>query len=86
MASREGRAQAMNDFKTGDLVRIESYSDGLTVDGVVMLASSNGKSLMLAFDGFIDGGIGMLPVLRDDDGRYHSIMTGNLVFITKRDA
>lgn len=41
-----------------------------------MLASSNGKSLMLEFMTVLDGHVGMMPVLMGNDGRYYSIVTG----------
>jgi hypothetical protein len=60
-------------FTTGQKVQIEC--DGRTLPGSVVFASSNGKSLMLGFDAMLAGHLGMMPVLRDDDGIYHSIMT-----------
>lgn len=53
--------------------------DGQRVAGQVLLASRNGRSLMLKFESFLDGHVGMMPVLRDEDGRYHSIVTGREV-------
>ena len=44
---------------------------------MVVLASENGKALMLEFEAILDGHAGMMPVLRDEDGgRYLSIVTG----------
>lgn len=51
-------------FKTGDPVQI-AYR-GASIDGVVELASSNGKSLMLRFDGLLGGFAGRMPVLFDE--------------------
>lgn len=68
-------------FGTGDAVLIEC--EGVTVEGVVILASENGKSLMLGFDALLDGYVGMLPVLRDDDGGYRSLVTGVAVTISR---
>lgn len=64
-------------MKTGDKVQIECQ--GVSIIGTVVLASSNGKSLMLGFDGILDGHFGGMPVLRDDDGTYRSIMSGTPV-------
>jgi hypothetical protein len=61
-------------MRTGDAVTIEC--DGRTIPGTVILASPNGVSLMLGFEAVLDGHLGMMPVLRDDDGSYASIMTG----------
>lgn len=61
-------------FRTGDHVLIEC--GGRTVPGTVLMASGNGKSLMLNFDAIIDGHVGMMPVLLCDDGVFASIMNG----------
>jgi hypothetical protein len=66
-------------MKTGDRVKIECA--GRRVDGTVILASENGASLMLAFEALLDGHVGMMPVLRGDDGSYRAIMTGSTVEI-----
>lgn len=68
-------------FRTGDAVRIECA--GQSVSGLVLFASGNGKSLMLSFDAMIDGCVGMMPVLQDDDGTYSALMTGNAVKLHK---
>ena len=64
----------MTIFKTGDVVRI--VCAGRSIDGSIVLASSNGKSMMLMFDAILDGHFGQMPVLRDDDGIYRSIVNG----------
>jgi hypothetical protein len=61
-------------FVTGQAVQIEC--DGRTLAGSVIFASGNGKSLMLGFDAIVDGHIGMMPVLQNDDGSYSAITTG----------
>lgn len=68
-------------YKTGDKVTIEC--DGRTLPGTVMLASSNGISLMLSFDALLDGHAGMMPVVRDPDDAsiFYSIMTGIKVIV-----
>lgn len=68
-------------LKTGDSVLIEC--DGRKVKGDVLLASGNGKSLMLSFEAILDGCVGMMPVSRDDDGKYSALMTGSPVVLTK---
>lgn len=64
-------------MKTGDDVVIECQ--GWTIPGTVTLASPNGVSLILSFEAILDGHVGMMPVLLNDDGEYRSIMTGVLV-------
>lgn len=68
-------------WKTDEQVRITV--ERRTVDGVVVLASPNGKSLMLAFDAMLVGHAGMKPVLWAgmmpvlwDGERYAMIMGG----------
>jgi hypothetical protein len=64
-------------MKTGEHVLIES--DGRSLAGTVILASANGRSLMLAFEGIFDGCVGLLPVLQDEEGAYRSIITDAVV-------
>jgi hypothetical protein len=66
--------------KTGDRVRLGC--EGSTVEATVLLASENGKSLMLYFEAILAGHVGMMPVLRDDDGTYRTLMTGSVVTVT----
>jgi hypothetical protein len=48
-------------FATGDRVRLTC--DGRTLDATIVLASSNGRSLALTFEGIVAGHVGMMPVL-----------------------
>jgi hypothetical protein len=66
-------------FKTGQRVLIEC--DGHTVPGTVILGSSNGRSLMLGFEGLVDGHLGMMPVLQDDAGEYRALMSNTPVIL-----
>jgi hypothetical protein len=53
----------------------------------VLLASENGASLMLSFDGVLHAGGGLypgsMPVLRDNAGVYRDLMNGLPVGITE---
>jgi hypothetical protein len=69
-------------LRKGDEVQIRCT--GKSITGTVLMASSNGKSLMLGFEAIIDGHVGMMPVLQDDDGTYHSIVTGIQVELRAR--
>jgi hypothetical protein len=71
-------------FRTGDAVWIDC--EGRRVAGNVLLASGNGKSLMLRFDAVIDGHMCMMPVSRSEDGSYFSIVTGVEVRLSARDS
>lgn len=63
-------------FKTGDAIDIFVPGALASLRGYVKLASANGKSLVLVFEGILDGHLGMMPVLLGDDGVYRSIVTG----------
>lgn len=63
---------------TGALVRV-TYRQR-TVDATVLLASGNGKSLMLSFEALLGGYAGMMPVLWDDDAReFRGLVCGERV-------
>jgi len=59
---------------------------GRTVTAVVTLASE--KSLMIdwagADDGLLGRDAGMMPLLRYDDGTYHSLIGGDLVELERK--
>jgi hypothetical protein len=64
-------------MKRGDFVWIERGDQ--RVKAMVVLASDNGRSLMLMFDAFFrtasgGGFAGMMPVLKEDDGIYYDIV------------
>lgn len=66
-------------MKTGDDVLIEwTDEDGhfRRTEGTIVLASANGKSLMLGFEAILRGHVGMCPVLQDDDGSYRLLLDG----------
>lgn len=63
-------------FYKGQIVSLEYH--GQKIDATVMLASENGRSLLLWFDGFLhtpSGGAHFLriPLLLDDDGIYRDL-------------
>jgi hypothetical protein len=68
-------------WRQGDRVLISIGSD--SAPGVVILASGNGKSLMLEFEAILHGHVGTMPVLLDDDG-FRSIITGEAVELASR--
>lgn len=60
-------------WKTGERVRI-AYEDRM-VTGSVLLASGNGKSLMLEFDALLGGYAGRMPVLWNESaGRFECLV------------
>lgn len=70
-------------FQIREAVRITC--DGRTVDGIVTIASANGRSLVIAFDAMLAGHVGMMPVFQYDDGAFHSILNGAPVEITLKE-
>lgn len=61
-----------------------------SIDAMVLLASENGKSLMLGFDGGLpspSGGMfmGSMPVLMDEAGDYRDLVEGDMVLIEPLD-
>lgn len=68
-------------FQRGDLVEIGAA--GATIRGMVTLASEpNGKSLMVMFDGMLDGHAGMMPLLHTEHG-FIALVTGNPVTLRR---
>lgn len=71
-------------FQAGDRVRITCA--GQTIEGDVALASNNGRSLMLTFNGVLGKKHAYaMPVLDLDDAGFRSILTDEPVTITKRE-
>jgi hypothetical protein len=73
-------------LKRGDFVTVRSGDR--SVRAMVLLASDNGRSLMLGFEGTLAIGsgfyLGMVPVLQDDDGTYRDLIDGQ-AFTIERD-
>lgn len=67
-------------FKRGDFVTIRC--DGRTLPGMVTLASSNGKSLIVLFDGILAGHVGGMPVSQNEAGEYRTL-TGMAVELSE---
>jgi len=67
-------------WRQGDRVTITIGSD--SAPGEVILASGNGKSLMLEFEAILHGHVGTMPVLQERDGCFRSVVTGETVELT----
>ena len=68
---------ASTSFVRGQFVRM-TYGE-TTIDAMVLLASTNGKSLMLGFSGALGGDfvfIESMPVLMDESGTYRDLIMG----------
>lgn len=76
--------QAAPFFAQGDRVLIVIRA--ASARGVVTLASNNGRSLMLEFEAILSGHVGMMPVLQEDDGGFRSIITREVVQLTRIEA
>ena len=68
-------------WKTGDRVRM-TY-DGRTLDAEIELASNNGCSLMLAFEGIVGGSVGLLPVIHEG-GQFRDLLHHRVVTLEPR--
>jgi hypothetical protein len=55
--------------------RVAIGRDGRAVDGTIELASKNGASLMLRFDGLLGGYLGLMPVVWSGSC-YRDLVTG----------
>lgn len=65
-------------FQRGDFVEISAAGD--SIKGMVTLASPNGKSLMVMFDGMIDGHLTAMPLSYDDASEgFISLLSGTPV-------
>lgn len=71
-------------FRKGQYVRVTAHR--MTAIARIELASADGASLMLAFDGGLStaaGGmyVGYMPVLRGDDGQYRELINRTVIFL-----
>jgi hypothetical protein len=75
-------------LRRGEFVNLTS--EGKTVNAMVVLASPNGRSLMLMYDGALSVGdgfcMGSMPVLVDDDGVFRCLAGNAVVEIRRRQA
>jgi len=58
-------------LKRGDFVMVAAPTR--TLPAMVGVASANGRSIVLLFDGMLGGWINSLAAFRDDDGRWSAI-------------
>jgi hypothetical protein len=77
---------AFRALEIGDVVLLTVGEQ--TIEAQVLFASTNGRSVMLEFDGSVSVGGGfvlaMLPVLLGDDGAWSEIVTGSAVDVRRR--
>jgi hypothetical protein len=52
----------------------------------VILATPNGKTLLLSFDALLGGHAGAMPVQADDDGEFWSAVSGEPVILSVKPA
>lgn len=71
----------MTNFRTGERVWITC--EDRRVEGTIVLASDNGRSLALGFEAILAGHVGMMPVLRDEDGTYRTLIGATEVGIER---
>lgn len=63
--------------------RVAITCQGRTVKGIVVLASTNGDSLMLEFEALLMGYVGKMPVSRHSDGNFYDLVLGEQVQIER---
>lgn len=68
-------------MKRGDLISL-TYGDQ-TVQAFVGLASPNGRSLIVFFDGMLGSYLGAMPLFCEDDGQWRGIMDQMLVTVAR---
>ena len=71
-------------LRKGDVVTA-TYGER-AVEARVILASENGKSLVIKWDdGMLGGHVGMMPILKHDQtGKYHSLIEGRVITLTRK--
>jgi hypothetical protein len=69
-------------FSRGDFVEIACGDR--TLDGMVTLASPNGQSLIVMFDGMLDGHVGVMPLHWHNEG-FIALLTGTPVTLTRKE-
>lgn len=71
-------------FRKGDVV-VATYNSR-TVEARVILASKNGRSLMIKWDdGMLGGHVGMMPILQHETtGKFHSLIEGMPITLTRK--
>lgn len=69
-----GTPQPARVLQYGDIVNLTC--DGRTVEAKVVLASPNGQSLALEFEGIVNWHIGVMAVSQRDGGGYIATVTG----------
>ena len=74
----------MEKLSKGDKVIITLASR--EIEGLVILSSGNSKSLMLTFDAFFGGYVGMMPLLYDDTAQaYRDLIENRIIKVKKAD-
>lgn len=58
-------------IRKGDWVRLGVDSHDL--DALVIMASSNGRSLIVVCEAIVGGFVGTVPVFQEDDGRWTTL-------------
>jgi hypothetical protein len=68
-------------FKTSDYFRVVFAGKGTA--GCCVIASDNGRSVMLSFEDFLGGYLGRMPVLMNEGGELHELFRGRLVGLSR---
>lgn len=68
-------------LQRGDVVQITAGDQ--TAKAMVVIASPNGKSLMVMFEAIIDGHVGQMPIFHDESGGYVAVLTGHQITLER---
>jgi hypothetical protein len=68
-------------FRRGDFVWVEQ--GGSQMKAMVTIASKNGRSLVVMFDGMFAGYVNMMPLLADEQGEYRDLISHSVVTVKK---
>lgn len=72
-------------MKAGDAITITAIEEGRTVNGTIIVISENQKSAVIGFDALLDGHVGQMPIMLDDDSEYYrSLITGCYLIVKPR--
>jgi hypothetical protein len=77
-------------LRVGDTVRVSAH--GTTKEAVVVVASQNGRSIAVEFDGGLfwpsaaGAYVGFMPLLQQDDGTWIELINQTPITVTREDA
>lgn len=71
-------------YRRGEFVVIYCGAPARKLDGMIGLASPNGESLIVFFDGILDSCVGAIPLFLGSDDVYRNVMTGHAIGLARK--